>query len=219
MSRALVVDYGVGNLLSVRRALERVGAEVELSGDPDRVRAAGHVVLPGVGAFGDCVGELRSRGLIEPLREHVAAGYPLLGICVGMQLLFEVSEEFGEHEGLGIFEGRVVRIPSTGIDGRLHKVPHVAWSPLVPGKHGPAWKRTVLGDVDQGVHCYFVHSYSPEPVNPQIRLADTLYDGRRLAAVVSDRNVVGCQFHPEKSADVGLRILASFLRSDRDLRG
>jgi glutamine amidotransferase len=211
MSSALVVDYGVGNLLSVRRALEWIGAEVELSGDPDRIRKGGPTILPGVGAFGDCIGELRSRGLVDPLRDHVAAGRPLIGICVGMQMLFEASEEFGEHEGLGIFKGRVVRIPSTGEDGRPHKVPHVAWSPLVAGERAPHWEDTVLAGIEEGAHCYFVHSYAPEPIDPELRLADALYDGRRLAAVVGRGSVVGCQFHPEKSAAVGLRILATFL--------
>lgn len=213
MTRVVLVDYGVGNLLSVRRALARCGGEVEVSADPDVIREAGHVVLPGVGAFGDCVSELHSRGLATPVVEHVAAGRPLLGICVGMQMLFEVGEEFGEHRGLGILPGRVTRIPDTGVDGTPHKVPHVAWAPLVPGEAAPDWSQTLLADVEPGEYCYFVHSYAAVPADEEMRLADALYDGRRIAAVVSHGNVVGCQFHPEKSAAVGLRVLAGFLRS------
>lgn len=216
MTRVLVVDYGVGNLLSVRRALEHVGAKVELSGDGDRIRSGGHVVLPGVGAFGDCIHELHARKLVEPLREHVASGQPLLGICVGMQMLFEESEEFGRHEGLGILKGRVIRIPATGVDGGPHKVPHVAWAPLVRGENTPSWKGTVLADFPERSHCYFVHSYTPEHTDPHVRLADALYNGRRLAAVVAHENVVGCQFHPEKSAALGLRLLNRFCRSQDD---
>jgi glutamine amidotransferase len=211
VTQVLVVDYGVGNLLSVRRALERCGGEVELSADPGRVRECGHLVLPGVGAFGDCVARLRERQLIEPLRDRAADGRPFLGICVGMQMLFEASEEFGLEEGLGLLAGRVERLPETAADGTPHKVPHVAWAPLVPGPQAGGFAGTVLQDVEPRQCCYFLHSYGAVPADTAVRIADTLYDGRRIAAVVGMGNLIGCQFHPEKSGEVGLRILARFL--------
>ena len=215
MTRVLVVDYGVGNLLSVRRALERCGAEVQLTGDPEQIAAAEHLVLPGVGAFGDCMAGLRARELIEPLVAHAASGRPFLGICVGMQMLFAGSEEFGEHAGLGIFGGRVVRIPATAADGTAHKVPHVTWAGLVPGPATATWEGTVLSGIAKGACCYFIHSFAPEPEDEGIRLADADYNGRTIAAVVGRANVIGCQFHPEKSAQTGLRLLAKFLEMSR----
>ena len=211
MKRVLVVDYGVGNLLSVRRAFENCGARVELTGDPERIAGAEHLVLPGVGSFGDCMAGLRARALIEPLVAHAASGRPFLGICVGMQMLFAGSEEFGEHAGLGIFGGRVVRIPATAADGTSHKVPHVAWAELIPGPAAVGWEGTILSGTAGGGCYYFIHSFAPEPEDEGIRLADADYNGRKIAAVVGRGNVVGCQFHPEKSAQTGLRLLAAFL--------
>ncbi len=215
VKRVLVVDYGVGNLLSVRRAFERCGAHVELTGDPERIALAERLVLPGVGAFGDCMAELRARELTAPLVAYAASGRPFLGICVGMQMLFEAGEEFGDHAGLGIFRGRVIRIPDTAADGTSHKVPHVAWAPLVPGPKIANWEGSILGATEEGSCCYFVHSFAPQPEDEEVRLADTDYNGRTIAAVVGRANVVGCQFHPEKSAQTGLRLLAAFLDQPR----
>ena len=208
MNELVLVDYGVGNLLSVRRALEACGARVDATDDPERIAAAPRLVLPGVGAFGDCMDELRRRDLVEPLRTYATGGRPFLGICVGMQMLFDVSEEFGEHKGLGVIPGRVVRIASTTSEGSTHKIPHIGWSSLQPAT---PWAGSVLADLHPGECCYFVHSFTAEPDDDGARLADVTYGGRRISAVVRAGNAYGCQFHPEKSGPTGLRMLRTFV--------
>lgn len=209
-TRVLVVDYGVGNILSVCRAFEACGSKVELSDDPKRIAAADRVVLPGVGAFGDCMSELHRRALIAPILNFSATGKPLLGICVGMQMLLEVSEEFGEHRGLALAAGRVCAIPATTIDGRRHKIPHIGWNALTKPA-GADWTGTILDGVKPGSTCYFVHSFTCVPRNEKYRLADCDYNGRRISAALRIGNVYGTQFHPEKSGEVGLHILRNFL--------
>lgn len=210
--KVLVVDYGVGNLLSVCRALEHCGAEVEMSGDPRALLSASRVVLPGVGAFGDCRRELRARGLDDAVIAHVGRDKPLLGICVGMQMLFDLSEEFGSHEGLGIIAGRVEGIPATDASGAPLKVPHIGWSELIPaGDNGTKWGNSVLTGLQPRVAMYFVHSYAAFPENEADRLADASYGERRIAAAVSKGAVVGTQFHPEKSGPSGLVLIQNFL--------
>lgn len=215
MNQVLVADYGVGNLLSVCRAFEACGASVDLTGDADRIARAERLVVPGVGAFGDCMGELRRRGLVEPLRGFVASGRPMLGICVGMQMLMEVGEEFGEHEGLGVVPGRVRAIPGTRADGQPHKIPHIGWSELLMPPSTNSWDGTILEGVEPGSTCYFVHSFTAEPLDERNRLADCDYHGRRISAALRAGNVFGTQFHPEKSGETGLRILRNFLALSR----
>lgn len=208
----LVVDYGVGNLLSVARAFEHCGATVIISGESAAIAAADRLVLPGVGAFGDCVKALRESGLDQAVLEHVGKERPLVGICVGMQMLFDVSEEFGEHRGLGLIPGRVQLIPSTNVTGGPLKVPHIGWSPLVPPETGRAsWDGTPLSTVEPGTAAYFVHSFHGQPINPADRVADALYGGRRVTAAVQRGAVFGTQFHPEKSGRVGLAMLRNLL--------
>jgi len=207
----VIVDYGVGNLRSVQKALEHVGAPATISSDPAALEPGaaetpGGIVLPGVGAFGDGMAELRRRGLVAPLRRQAAAGRPLLGICLGMQLLFESSEEMGEHRGLGLLPGRVVRFPP----GPL-KVPHVGWNRLRPGRQSPPGQHPLLAGIAEGAYAYFVHSYYAEPAEPGDVLATTDY-GLEFAAVVGRGRVWGAQFHPEKSQEVGLQLLANFWR-------
>jgi glutamine amidotransferase len=206
----VLVDYGVGNVLSVRRALEASGGDVLLTSDVDCVRSAERLVVPGVGAFADCVAGLTSRGLADPVLEHARSGRPLLGICVGMQMLFEVGEEFGEHRGLGLLAGRVQRIPDVDEQGARRKVPHIGWNALDVAP-GADWSDTLLRHVRPREAAYFVHSYSAVPADDAVRLADVDYAGYRVSAAVSRGNIFGCQFHPEKSADVGLRVMRSFL--------
>ncbi len=198
-----IVDYGVGNLRSVQKALELVGAAAVVSGDPEALAAARGLVLPGVGAFGDGMANLALRGLLEPVRRHVSAHKPLLGICLGMQLLFEESEEMGRHRGLGFLPGRVVRFP----EGEL-KVPHVGWNRV---HHAGLASRPgrLLAGIPGGAHAYFVHSYYALPGDPGDVLATTEY-GLRFASVVGRGGIWGAQFHPEKSQEVGLRLLANF---------
>lgn len=211
MSGAIhVVDYGVGNLLSISRALSAVGAEPDISSSVEKLRQAERVLLPGVGAFGDCMAELRTRGLVEPLGEVMRSGRPVLGICVGMQVLMEASEEFGENAGLGLIPGKVVPVPSTGADGVPHKIPHIGWNGVRPA--GTAdWRGTVFDGLEPGEPCYFVHSFHAAPADPANRLAECIYNGRSICAAVRTGNVFGTQFHPEKSGAAGLKILANFL--------
>lgn len=199
-----VVDYGMGNLRSVEKGLARTGASVEVTSDPDRVRSADGVVLPGVGAFGACMQNLTGRGLAEPVKDVVRAGKPFLGICLGLQLLFDESEEFGRVEGLGLLHGRVRGFPRESMDGL--KIPHMGWNRLDVRK--PAAE---LEGVEQGSFVYFVHSYYVEPADPSMIAATTDY-GIELTAAVAKDNVFACQFHPEKSQAIGLGILENFAR-------
>lgn len=206
-----IVDYGTGNLLSVRRAFEHCGATVTVSEDPKTLLSAPRLVLPGVGAFANGMRGLIDRGLNKVVLEFADSGKPLLGICLGMQMLATVSEEFGEHEGLGIIPGRVTAIPNTGKDGIPHKIPYVGWAGLEQPEREVDWCGTILADIEPGDSAYLVHSYEVVPENDSHRLADYLYNGRRVSAAVRKGNVYGCQFHPEKSASVGMRILDRFL--------
>jgi len=206
-SSIVVVDYGVGNLRSVYKAVEAAGATVEVITSPDGLVGAAGIVLPGVGAFGDAAANLRAAGFEEPLRQAVQAGTPLLGICVGMQMLFDDSEEMGRHAGLGIIPGRVVRFAGDlhGPDGRLLKVPQIGWNQLCHPQTDP-----LLAGVPDGAYAYFVHSYYCAPVDPAHAVATTDFGGP-YAAVVRKDNVWGIQCHPEKSQAVGLRILRNFV--------
>ena len=213
MTGVTVVDYDSGNLLSVRRALEHCGAKVDITESPDGVLSANRLVLPGVGAFGDAMDKLRSRNLVQPLKDYAATGRPFLGICVGMQILFEKGLEFGEQEGLGLVPGSVPAVPDTGTDGGPHKVPHIGWSELTPPNSSRTWEDTVLAGLERPVHCYFVHSFATIPDNDDDLLATCDYNGRRITAAMGRGNLVGCQFHPEKSGKTGLKILSNFLAS------
>lgn len=210
-----LIDYGIGNLFSVRRALEHCGADVVVADAPALIAKASRLVLPGVGAFADGMQGLAAKGLDQAVLEFAASGRPLLGICLGMQMLATVSEEFGEHEGLGIIPGKVVAIPAIGADGRPHKIPHVGWASLEMPDSLPEWEGSILADVKSGDAVYLVHSYTMLPDNPAYRLADCHYDGRLIAAAVRKGNVYGCQFHPEKSGPVGLAILKRFIQADK----
>jgi glutamine amidotransferase len=195
-----VVDYGIGNLGSVTKGFRRAGAEVELTGDPDRLRRAAALVLPGDGAFAAAMAEIVGRGLLPVLREAVERGTPLFGICIGMQLLFEESEEFGPVKGLGVLPGRVVRFAPDP----QRKVPHMGWNELRVARRVP-----VLAGIESGAAVYFVHSYYPVPADPALAATTTTY-GPEFASSVARDNVFACQFHPEKSQTAGLRILANF---------
>ncbi len=205
-----VIDYGVGNLLSVQRGLEHCGAAVTLSSNPAAIRASSRVVLPGVGAFGDAMQALHRLALTDTIREVAHRGTPLLGICLGMQLLLDVGEEFGESSGLGLIPGRVVPVPPHASSGEPLKIPHIGWNALVQDGLAPSWSNTLLHDNRPGEAVYFVHSFAAVPSNASHRLAASLYGGHRIAAVIARDNIVGCQFHPEKSGEVGLKMLRRF---------
>ncbi len=208
-----VIDYGMGNLLSVRRGLEHWGAIVNVTADPEAILSAPRVVLPGVGAFADGMAELNCRGLDAVVREVAKQGTPLLGICLGMQMLLDESQEFGTTKGLGLIPGEVVAVPSVGSDGRPQKIPHIGWNALVLPEGHEGWEGSLLQDVKVGEAVYFVHSFMASPKNPSHRLADCLYGGRVVSALIARDNIAGCQFHPEKSGEIGLKILHSFLFS------
>lgn len=205
-----LIDYGVGNLLSVARAFEYCGANVVLSDDPVEIERAERLVLPGVGAFADGMQGLKDRGLLDPIHRYAYSGRPLLGICLGMQMLATTSEEFGEHQGLGLIPGRVRAIPSIATDGTPLKSPHIGWSPLqLPDQ--TLWSDSLLADTAPGTSVYLVHSYAVEPDDQGHLLSVCIYGGHRIVTGIRRGAIVGCQFHPEKSGPAGLRMLAAFL--------
>lgn len=208
--RIVVVDYGRGNLRSITRALSYVGAEAVVTADPADVAGAERVLLPGVGAFGDCMAGLESRGLVEPLRGFCRSGRPFLGICVGMQLLMDEGHEFGRHEGLGIVKGKTVKLPETMGETRV-KVPHIGWSRLEPSA---PWDDGPLAGLPDGGHVYFAHSYAAEPAEASHRLAMTPFAGGRFCSALRKGNVLGFQFHPEKSGPAGLDVLKRWAQGD-----
>ena len=199
-----IVDYGVGNLFSLKSSFQCLGIETEVSGDPDVIRSWDKIILPGVGAFGDAADKLRAHRLIDVLREEAAKGKPFMGICLGMQLLLDKGYEYGEHEGLGLIPGTVnpiaERIP---VD---LKIPHIGWNALHFPKDKPV--SPIFRYIKDGDHVYFVHSYSG--VNCDASVIATTEYGADLTAAVAKDNVFGCQFHPEKSGEVGLNILKAF---------
>ena len=197
-----IIDYGVGNLFSLRSSLSAIGQEVVVSSQPEVLQRADHILLPGVGAFEDAVKKLRASGLDQMVYESVKAGKPLMGICLGMQMLFEKSFEYGEHQGLGLLGGQV--IPMEGMISEGLKIPHMGWNALDITK--PDGK--LFANTKQGDHVYFVHSYFADGCADSLA-AQTEY-GKMLTAAVEKDNVFGCQFHPEKSGEVGLNILRAF---------
>jgi imidazole glycerol-phosphate synthase subunit HisH len=211
MTAVTVVDYGIGNLYSVQRALEVSGGTVCLASDAAAIAAATHLVLPGVGAFADGMQELARRGLVEPLRRYAASGRPLLGICLGAQMLADSSVEFGQHAGLGLIPGCVVDVPSTGTRGQSLRIPHIGWGPLQAAPGAAEWQGSILEGTAELTPVYLVHSYHLVPADVQHLLATCDYGGNRITAAVRKGNVTGCQFHPEKSGPAGLAMLSRFL--------
>lgn len=205
-----VIDYGVGNLLSVQQGLEHCGAEVILTADPEQILAASRVVLPGVGAFSNGMQSLERLGLVAVIRELAQRKTPLLGICLGMQLLLEESEEFGVTAGLGLISGRVIPVPNITLSGVTQKIPHIGWNALQPS-NAAGWQQTLLHDNRPGDAAYFVHSFMAVPTDPAHRLADCFYGDHKIAAAIGRDQITGCQFHPEKSGEVGLKILHRFI--------
>jgi len=195
-----IVDYGMGNLRSVQKALEKLGYHAVITSDPQTIARAEKLILPGVGAFADAMKRLHQAGLVIPIREHIAADKPFLGICLGLQLLFEKSYEDGEHSGLGILRGEVVRFAD--VPGL--KVPHMGWNQVVHTGECP-----LFAGVPSGSYVYFVHSYYAVPAEAEVVAARTEYGGWFTSAVWRGR-LFATQFHPEKSQQVGLRMLANF---------
>ncbi|VAX23412.1 Imidazole glycerol phosphate synthase amidotransferase subunit [hydrothermal vent metagenome] len=199
----VIVDYDVGNLRSVQKAFERVGASAVVERDAEKISSAKALVLPGVGAFAECMNNLRGFGLLEAVKDFISSGRPFLGICVGYQLLFEKSEEFGDSTGLGVFKGKCVKFKTPASSG--HKIPHMGWN-QVENKN----KSRLLEGIEDGSDFYFVHSYYPVP-EEDIVTSQTEY-GEVFASSVERGNIFATQFHPEKSQRVGLKVLKNFAR-------
>lgn len=210
--RVTVIDYGLGNLLSVKRGFEYFDVDVTITSDPKTILSSPRVVLPGVGAFPQGMKALTELELIPVIKELAKRGTPILAICLGMQLIMENSEEFEITTGLGLIPGSVISIPNRSETGKVQKVPHIGWNSLLPAQKDSSWNSTLLQDNKIGDFVYFVHSYMAVPTVHQHRLADTYYGQQLVSAVISKENITGCQFHPEKSGEQGLKVLKSFTK-------
>jgi glutamine amidotransferase len=202
-----IVDYGMGNLRSVHKAVERVGYEAQVTADPQEVLNAAKIILPGVGAFRDCMRNLEELHLLEPVIRSIEAGKPFLGICLGLQLLFEESDEFGLHKGMGVLPGRVTRFPEDIHDPETdqpYPIPHMGWNTMEIKK-----ETSLFAEIENNSFFYFVHSYYAIPHNPSDIAATTPY-GIEFACAVQHDNIHAVQFHPEKSQEIGLQLLRNF---------
>jgi glutamine amidotransferase len=211
MKTLTIVDYGVGNILGIRRAFEHCGATVTMASDAEAIRTADRLLLPGVGAFGQAAGQLRACGMFDAVRDWARLERPLMGICLGMQLLCSASEEFGQHLGLDLINGNVVPVPAEGANGVQHKIPHIGWTELTPAGGRTSFEGTVLEGVASADCVYFVHSFMAVTTDPADTIASATYDGVAIPAVIGRDAIVGCQFHPEKSGETGLGLIRRFL--------
>jgi|TARA_Y100000031_G_C8211713_1_gene381322 glutamine amidotransferase len=209
-----VIDLGIGNLFSIKSALEYCGFQANVTFDLKMIEDSSLLVLPGDGAFNYAMSQVKKRGLFEVLKNINYSKKKLLGICVGMQILFDYGLEFEKTEGLGLIPGNVVPLPSSSIDGTKLTIPRIGWNPLVFSSHSSSWKGTLLENNNQLDEVYFIHSFMANPLNNSNRLADYIYGKYRISAVVKKQGIMGCQFHPEKSGKIGLKMLKKFLNMD-----
>ena len=203
-----IIDYGIGNVRSILGAFENQGVDVLLTNNKDEILKSDGLVLPGVGAFSHGMENLKSYDLVDAIKEYAISDRPFMGICLGMQLLFEESEEFGETKGLGLILGKVVKLPTK--DSQNEKLPHVSWNEL-NSKNVP-WVDTILADIEEGSDMYFVHSFIAQPRDGDNILSTTEYSSHNFCSSVKKDNIFGCQFHPEKSGPTGLKIINNFIR-------
>ena len=208
MKKITIIDYGCSNILNLVRAIRFLGYEVETTHDKKKILNSSHVILPGVGAFGNAMKQLEKYDLQNAILEYAKLNRPLFGICLGMQILLTVSYEFGEHRGLGLIEGEVIKILDK--KNKKIKIPHIGWNEIYPNKNKNEWKNKILSNSLIGKEFYFVHSFVSVTKNPNSTIAICNYSGISIPAFVSDDNIFGCQFHPEKSADNGLIVLKNF---------
>lgn len=209
-----IVDYSLGNLQSIVQACRATGLRATVTSDAGEIAQAGAVILPGVGAFKSAMDELARLGLVNILREYADSGHPLIGICLGFQLLMDRSEEFGDHEGLGLVRGTVVRFPALDSTGQRIKVPQIGWNRVhTTCTSEEAWNRSALRGIPTGTHMYFVHSYYVQPAAEESVVALTTYGGISYCSALQAGNVLGFQFHPERSGTHGLRIYQNLAQS------
>lgn len=199
----------MGNLFSVERVCEKVGLIPQKTSDPHLIMKSDALILPGVGAFGDAIESLKRLDLITPLKDFIETSKPFLGVCLGMQLLFSESEEFGPNKGLDVIQGTVKRFPLKNKRGQILKIPHVGWNRIYPplGSSSEHWGKTLLSGTNNGEYMYFVHSYYPVPEKEELSLTSTIYEEVSYCSAIFFRNVIAFQFHPEKSGKAGIRIL------------
>ena len=208
MKKITIIDYGCGNILNLIRAIQFLGYEVETTHDEKKILNSSHVILPGVGAFGNAVKQLENYNLLNAILKYTKLNKPLLGICLGMQILLSESHEFGTHKGLGLIEGQVIKISNK--KNKEIKIPHTGWNEIYPNNDNKEWKNKILSNSLIGKNFYFVHSFVCKTKNPSSTIAICNYSGITIPAIVSFNNIFGCQFHPEKSADNGLAVLKNF---------
>ncbi len=209
MKQVSIIDYGMGNILSVRRAFENQSVKVKYVASAEEVYRSEYLVLPGVGAFKNGMKELESRNLIHAIQKYCQENRPFLGICLGMQMMLDESEEFGNTRGLGIIPGKVVRMKDKNSDGIYQKIPQVGWNKL---KMQQKTEGTILDGMLENTEMYFVHSFAAEPADNKYRLADIDYGGWMVSAAIKKGNCYGTQFHPEKSGGKGLKIIHNFMK-------
>lgn len=207
--KVAIVDYALGNLFSIKHACERVGLDSIITSDKEEVLDADGVLLPGMGAYGDAMKTLHKLDLVAVLREIASSGRPLIGVCLGIQLLLSESEEFGHHKGLGIIEGSVVPLDHPQEDERVLKVPQIGWNQLNAAR---SWDGTMLQSVPDNEYMYFVHSFVPRPQNSQVILSKTNYGGIEFCSSIQYKNIFACLFHPERSGMMGLKIYENISR-------
>lgn len=206
MKKIAILDYGIGNLLSIKRSIEQYPVAADIIHEPDQMHSFDAVILPGVGAFKDGMIELTKNNFIHAINAFVTQNKPLLGICLGMQLLFEYSEEFGHYPGLGLVEGGVVKLPSLTINNVPQRIPHVGWSQVLP------LQDSLFSALPSNREYYFCHSYAAKPISQKIIIANYQYGGHNITAAIKQNNIYGFQFHPEKSARAGLVLIEKFLQ-------
>lgn len=210
-SEVVIIDYGISNILSVQQGFEEIGASVIVTSNAHVIQEAKYLVLPGVGAFRKAMQALQNLKLLDSIVKAANRGVPLLGICLGMQLLLDESDEFGLTKGLGLIPGRIEKFPAGKNDFSPIKIPQINWHELVPSISNKSWKNSLLNNIRPNDAVYFVHSFVAKPQNQNHILADYICSGNRISAVIVKDNIIGCQFHPEKSGKVGLDILKNFI--------
>ena len=210
-NKVTILDYGFGNVFSLANALKFLNVNVDISNDPNHLIKSDRIIITGVCAFNACIDKMKEKRLDEFLIKYAELGRPILGICFGMQILFDSSNEFSECKGLSLIKGNIKEIPNKTKEGKNLKVPHMGWSELLPANSMDNWNDGIMKSIKPSMSAYFAHSYSAQNMNVENIVAETSYGGNKLNAVVQNDNIFGCQFHPEKSHNLGLKILENYL--------